>query len=172
MNSLRVRLLGLAASVGSARLQRDTRRRPNRQSKAIGHNVFTWGGGGGIEAVHTFLLPTGKVMFWSTWRESVGIWDPVSNQFSVGGQFAGVQCVLFRSCLAAGWTAAGRRRAHHELQRRESRRHLTIRSPISGPTPTRLSRTCRTWARTSTNTAPAASVGIRARRRSATATCW
>jgi hypothetical protein len=46
-------------------------------------SAFTWGVGGGVEAVHTFLLPTGNVMFWSTWRESVGIWNPTTQQFSV-----------------------------------------------------------------------------------------
>ncbi len=46
-------------------------------------NAFTWGMGGGVEAVHTFLLPTGDVMFWATWRESVGLWNPTTQQFSV-----------------------------------------------------------------------------------------
>lgn len=44
--------------------------------------VITWGQGGGIEAVHVSLLPTGKILFWSTWRESVGLWDPVTAEFS------------------------------------------------------------------------------------------
>ncbi len=44
--------------------------------------VITWGQGGGIEAVHVTLLPTGKILFWSTWRESVGLWDPTTAQFS------------------------------------------------------------------------------------------
>jgi hypothetical protein len=44
--------------------------------------VFTWGQGGGIEAIHVHMLPTGKVMFWQTWRESIGRWDPVTEQFS------------------------------------------------------------------------------------------
>ena len=45
-------------------------------------SVFTWGQGGGYEAIHVHMLPTGKVMFWQTWRESTGLWDPVTNQFS------------------------------------------------------------------------------------------
>lgn len=67
-------------------------------------NVFTWGGGGGIEAVHTFLLPTGKVMFWSTWRESVGLWDPVSNQFSTAGNLPAFNVF----CSGHAWLPDGR----------------------------------------------------------------
>ncbi len=32
-----------------------------------------------VEAIHTTLLPTGKVLFWQSWRESVGLWDPLTN---------------------------------------------------------------------------------------------
>jgi hypothetical protein len=54
------------------------------QPSAIGQwtNEFTWGQFGGIEAIHIHLLPTGKVMFWQGWRESIGLWDPVTNQFA------------------------------------------------------------------------------------------
>lgn len=54
------------------------------QSSLIGDwsGSFTWGQGGGYEAIHVHMLPTGKVMFWQTWRESTGLWDPVTNQFS------------------------------------------------------------------------------------------
>src|SRR5690554_6278040 len=48
----------------------------------------TWGSGGGVEAVHTFLLPTGKVLFWSTYavtNDGIGIWDPTTGVFSVAG---------------------------------------------------------------------------------------
>jgi len=65
---------------------------------------FTWGGGGGIEAVHTFLLPTGKVMFWSTWRESVGLWDPVSSQFSTAGNLPAFNVF----CSGHAWLPDGR----------------------------------------------------------------
>ena len=35
-----------------------------------------------IEVIHAAMLPTGKVMIWQSWRESVGLWDPVTEQFS------------------------------------------------------------------------------------------
>jgi hypothetical protein len=40
--------------------------------------VQTWP----VEAIHTTLLPTGKVMFWQSWNTSTGLWDPATNQFS------------------------------------------------------------------------------------------
>ena len=54
------------------------------QPSAVGQwtGVLPWGQGGGIEAIHVHLLPTGKVMFWQTWRESIGLWDPVTQNFS------------------------------------------------------------------------------------------
>lgn len=67
-------------------------------------NVFTWGGGGGIEAIHTFLLPTGKVMFWSTWRESVGLWDPINNQFSTAANLPAFNVF----CSGHAWLPDGR----------------------------------------------------------------
>jgi galactose oxidase len=48
-------------------------------------SAFTWGQAGGIEAVHTFMLPTGKVLFWSTYQASVGLWDPATDTFSAPG---------------------------------------------------------------------------------------
>ncbi len=45
-------------------------------------SVFTWGAAGGVETIHTFMLPTGKVLFWSTWQTSGGLWDPTTNTFS------------------------------------------------------------------------------------------
>lgn len=48
-------------------------------------SVISWGQFGGVEAIHTFLLPTGKVMFWSTHQSTVGLWDPMTNQFSQPG---------------------------------------------------------------------------------------
>jgi hypothetical protein len=67
-------------------------------------SVFTWGGGGGVEAVHTFMLPTGKVMFWSTWRESVGLWDPVTDQFSTTGNLPAYNPF----CSGHAWLPDGR----------------------------------------------------------------
>jgi hypothetical protein len=66
--------------------------------------AFTWGMGGGIEAVHTFLLPTGNVMFWSTWRESVGLWDPTTQQFSVPANRPGFNVF----CSGHAWLPDGR----------------------------------------------------------------
>jgi Domain of unknown function (DUF1929) len=47
-------------------------------------DVIAWGANpfSAVEAIHTFMLPTGKVMFWQTWRESIGLWDPATGQFS------------------------------------------------------------------------------------------
>jgi hypothetical protein len=44
--------------------------------------VFSWGTAGGVEAIHMAMLPTGKVMFWQYSASSVGLWDPVTQQFS------------------------------------------------------------------------------------------
>jgi hypothetical protein len=67
-------------------------------------NVMTWGQAGGVEAIHTFLLPTGKVLFWSSWKESVGLWNPVTNQFSSPGNFASHN--IF--CSGHAWLPDGR----------------------------------------------------------------
>jgi hypothetical protein len=57
----------LAAAVASSRAQ----------SALLGQwtGVQTWP----VEAIHTTLLPTGKVLFWQSWRESVGLWDPMAS---------------------------------------------------------------------------------------------
>ncbi len=57
------------------------------QPSAVGQwtGVFSWGQAGGVEAVHLFMLPTGKVMFWAYDRTSVGLWNPVTSQFSATG---------------------------------------------------------------------------------------
>ena len=56
------------------------------QPSVIGEwsNVITWGSTPqtAIEAIHISMLPTGKVLFWQTWRESVGLWDPETGAFS------------------------------------------------------------------------------------------
>jgi hypothetical protein len=67
-------------------------------------SAFTWGEAGGVEAVHTFLLPTGKVMFWSTWRESVGLWDPVADEFSTVGNLPAFNPF----CSGHAWLPDGR----------------------------------------------------------------
>jgi hypothetical protein len=60
----------LAAFAGNARAQ----------SSLVGQwtGVQTWP----VEAIHTTLLPTGKVMFWQTWNTSTGLWDPATGQFT------------------------------------------------------------------------------------------
>ncbi len=40
-------------------------------------NVLDWP----LEAIHSILLPTGKVMVWQSWRTSSAIWDPVTGSF-------------------------------------------------------------------------------------------
>ena len=35
-----------------------------------------------IQAIHSAMLPTGKVLVWQSWMESVGLWDPITEQFS------------------------------------------------------------------------------------------
>jgi hypothetical protein len=37
---------------------------------------------GGVEAIHLAMLPTGRVLFWQYSASSVGLWDPVTQQFS------------------------------------------------------------------------------------------
>ena len=46
--------------------------------------MITWGSTPqtAIQAIHISMLPTGKVLFWQTWRESVGLWDPETGAFS------------------------------------------------------------------------------------------
>ncbi len=67
-------------------------------------SAFTWGQAGGVEAVHTFMLPTGKVMFWSTWKESVGLWDPTTDVFSTVGNLPAYNPF----CSGHAWLPDGR----------------------------------------------------------------
>src|SRR3990172_5393048 len=67
-------------------------------------SAFTWGEAGGVEAVHTFLLPTGKILFWSTWRESAGLWDPIADEFSTVGNLPAFNPF----CSGHAWLADGR----------------------------------------------------------------
>jgi hypothetical protein len=63
--------------------------------------VQTWP----VEAIHTTLLPTGKVLFWQSWRESVGLWDPATNQFSTAGLTPSNHNIF---CSGHAWLADGR----------------------------------------------------------------
>lgn len=56
-----------------------------------------------IEAIHTTLLPTGKVMFWQTWTSSTTLWDPVTGQFS---DMTSPSINIF--CSAHAWLPDGR----------------------------------------------------------------
>src|SRR5688500_3652968 len=80
-STARVLLMALAFSAG-ARSVTPARAQPAVEGEWSG--VITWGATpfSAVEAIHTFMLPTGKVMFWQTWRESIGLWDPVTAQFS------------------------------------------------------------------------------------------
>jgi galactose oxidase len=66
--------------------------------------VQTWS----VEAIHISLLPTGKVLFWQSWRESVGLWDPATNQFSNAGLPVGGASVFNPFCSGHAWLADGR----------------------------------------------------------------
>lgn len=102
MNSLRFRLLQSILAVALAAATVSTQAQPAVDGQWT--NVFSWGGGGGIEAIHTFMLPTGKVMFWSTWRESVGLWDPVTNGFSTAANLPAFNVF----CSGHAWLPDGR----------------------------------------------------------------
>ena len=58
---------------------------PVRTNLERGRPSLPWGAAGGVEAIHTFMLPTGKILFWQRNITSVGLWDPVSGQFSMVG---------------------------------------------------------------------------------------
>lgn len=103
MNSTHTRLLGSALLLGTCfAWASPLRAQPEVEGQWT--NAFTWGMGGGVEAVHTFMLPTGKVMFWSTWRESVGLWDPVTDQFSTAGNLPAYNPF----CSGHAWLPDGR----------------------------------------------------------------
>ncbi|HWL73988.1 MAG TPA: kelch repeat-containing protein, partial [Burkholderiaceae bacterium] len=56
-----------------------------------------------LEAIHATLLPTGKVMVWQTWTESVALWDPAT------GQFADADSPLHNPfCAGHAWLSDGR----------------------------------------------------------------
>jgi hypothetical protein len=55
------------------------------------------------------LLPTGKVMFWQYSASSIGLWDPVTAQFSSAPQpSGGSQPYLNPFCSGHAWLADGR----------------------------------------------------------------
>jgi hypothetical protein len=71
--------------------------------------VFSWGRAGGVEAIHMMLLPTGKMMFWQYSASSIGLWDPVTSQFSAATRPAGgSQPYLNPFCSGHAWLADGR----------------------------------------------------------------
>jgi hypothetical protein len=73
------------------------------QSSLMGQwtGVQTWP----VEAIHTTLLPTGKVMFWQSWNTSTGLWDPATGQFSTP-QHPPSNHNIF--CSGHAWLADGR----------------------------------------------------------------
>ena len=81
MNRFRIQWLVLVA-IGSSFVSWPEQLRADPATDGAWTGVLSWGQAGGIEAIHTFMLPTGKVLFWQTWRESVGLWDPATNLFS------------------------------------------------------------------------------------------
>jgi hypothetical protein len=58
-----------------------------------------------VEAIHATLLPTGKVFFWQSWNASVGLWDPVTEQFSSPQQPPSNHNIF---CSGHAWLADGR----------------------------------------------------------------
>jgi hypothetical protein len=73
------------------------------QTSAVGQwtGVQQWP----VEAIHTVLLPTGKVMFWQSWNASVGLWDPMTQQFSAPQQPPSNHNIF---CSGHAWLADGR----------------------------------------------------------------
>jgi hypothetical protein len=64
---------------------------------------------GGVEAIHMAMLPTGKVMFWQYSASSIGLWDPVTSQFSAAPQPAGGSPPFLNPfCSGHAWLADGR----------------------------------------------------------------
>ena len=134
-------------------------------------SAFTWGQAGGIEAVHTFMLPTGKVLFWSTYQASVGLWDPVTDTLprpeTLPRRIRFAPDTL--GCrMADCWSSAGIFRTTTARIGRIS----TIRSRTRGPTPTRIRWMFPTWVRRARTLQRAENVGIPAQRRSAMEMCW
>jgi hypothetical protein len=71
--------------------------------------VFSWGMAGGVEAIHAAMLPNGKVMFWEYSRTTIGLWDPVTAQFSAAALPAsGSQPYHNPFCSGHAWLADGR----------------------------------------------------------------
>ena len=56
-----------------------------------------------LEAIHSIMLPTGKVMVWQSWRTSSALWDPVTGAFE-DTDFPSVN--IF--CSAHTWLPDGR----------------------------------------------------------------
>ncbi len=56
-----------------------------------------------IEAIHATLLPTGKVMVWQTWTDSIALWDPATQQFT---DAANPNVNIF--CAGHAWLPDGR----------------------------------------------------------------
>jgi hypothetical protein len=97
-NTARLLCLALLASVTCAESLR-------AQPAEIGQwsSVINWP----IEAIHSVMLPTGKVMVWQTWTTSVGLWDPSTSAFSsITG--AGQQASVNPFCAGHAWLPDGR----------------------------------------------------------------
>jgi len=56
-----------------------------------------------LEAIHSIMLPTGKVMVWQSWQTSVALWDPVTGAFE-DANFPSVNAF----CSAHTWLPDGR----------------------------------------------------------------
>ena len=61
-----------------------------------------------IEAIHVVMLPTGKVLFWQSWRESIGLWDPDTGAFSAAGLTLGGVNGFNPFCSGHAWLPDGR----------------------------------------------------------------
>ncbi|HEX2476352.1 MAG TPA: galactose oxidase early set domain-containing protein [Lacipirellulaceae bacterium] len=106
LNSQRLFQLVLACAM-AATLAGPLRAQPNVNGQWT--DVFSWGRAGGVEAIHMMLLPTGKVMFWQYSASSIGLWDPVTAQFSAAARPAGgSQPYLNPFCSGHAWLADGR----------------------------------------------------------------
>ena len=120
------------------------------------------------------LLPTGKVMFWQSWNASVGLWDPVTQQFS-GRCNSRRAITTFSARDTRGWRTAAclSPAGMWTTPSAPIAPTSTIHSRTSGPTSIPPSPMFPTWVPiTSTTSWQRASGGIPAPPRSATATCW